>query len=217
MVICILQKIPSNLVQYLQWSQKIQIFKVHVCHKCLPSLHLSLFLCSQAAKRMSSSTVLPKTSPFPTSLPTTSKADSYKNFQDKSIFMQSFVSKSKWWSPLLLFYVLRLPRECRLQQRSRELFISLLPQQLSSRCRLPLHHQPGDARRLVLRGSLLHPGWERLHQHLGAWGVRLWGESGERTVPQKGRKAVTRSIRDSETSIDFIQGPPGSRRERVNM
>ena len=27
---------------------------------------------------------------------------------------------------------------------------------------------------------------------------------------------LTRSIRDSETSIDFVQGPPGSRRERVN-
>ena len=26
---------------------------------------------------------------------------------------------------------------------------------------------------------------------------------------------LTRSIRDSETSIDFLQGPPGSRRERV--
>ena len=28
---------------------------------------------------------------------------------------------------------------------------------------------------------------------------------------------LTRSIRDSETSIDFVQGPPGSRRERVNV
>ena len=28
--------------------------------------------------------------------------------------------------------------------------------------------------------------------------------------------ALTRSIRDSETSIDFVQGPPGARRERVN-
>ena len=28
---------------------------------------------------------------------------------------------------------------------------------------------------------------------------------------------LTRSIRDSETSIDFVQGPPGSRRERVKM
>ena len=27
--------------------------------------------------------------------------------------------------------------------------------------------------------------------------------------------SLTRSIRDSETSIDFVQGPPGSRRERV--
>ena len=27
---------------------------------------------------------------------------------------------------------------------------------------------------------------------------------------------LTRSTRDSETSIDFVQGPPGSRRERVN-
>ena len=27
---------------------------------------------------------------------------------------------------------------------------------------------------------------------------------------------LTHSIRDSETSIDFVQGPPGSRRERVN-
>ena len=27
---------------------------------------------------------------------------------------------------------------------------------------------------------------------------------------------LTRSIQDSETSIDFVQGPPGSRRERVN-
>ena len=26
---------------------------------------------------------------------------------------------------------------------------------------------------------------------------------------------LTRSIRDSGTSIDFVQGPPGSRRERV--
>ena len=26
---------------------------------------------------------------------------------------------------------------------------------------------------------------------------------------------LTRSIRDSETSIDFVQGPPGSRREWV--
>ena len=26
---------------------------------------------------------------------------------------------------------------------------------------------------------------------------------------------LTRSIRDSEISIDFVQGPPGSRRERV--
>ena len=26
---------------------------------------------------------------------------------------------------------------------------------------------------------------------------------------------LTRSIRDSESSIDFVQGPPGSRRERV--
>ena len=26
---------------------------------------------------------------------------------------------------------------------------------------------------------------------------------------------LTHSIRDSETSIDFVQGPPGSRRERV--
>ena len=26
---------------------------------------------------------------------------------------------------------------------------------------------------------------------------------------------LTRSIQDSETSIDFVQGPPGSRRERV--
>ena len=26
---------------------------------------------------------------------------------------------------------------------------------------------------------------------------------------------LTRSIRDSETSIDFVQGPAGSRRERV--
>ena len=28
---------------------------------------------------------------------------------------------------------------------------------------------------------------------------------------------LTRSIRDYETSIDFVQGPPGSRRERVNI
>ena len=28
---------------------------------------------------------------------------------------------------------------------------------------------------------------------------------------------LTRSIRDSETSIDFVQGPPGSRRERVKV
>ena len=28
---------------------------------------------------------------------------------------------------------------------------------------------------------------------------------------------LTRSIRDSEISIDFVQGPPGSRRERVNV
>ena len=27
---------------------------------------------------------------------------------------------------------------------------------------------------------------------------------------------LTRSIRDSEASIDFVQCPPGSRRERVN-
>ena len=27
---------------------------------------------------------------------------------------------------------------------------------------------------------------------------------------------LTRSIRDSESSIDFVQGPPGSRWERVN-
>ena len=27
---------------------------------------------------------------------------------------------------------------------------------------------------------------------------------------------LTRSIRDSESSIDFVQGRPGSRRERVN-
>ena len=26
---------------------------------------------------------------------------------------------------------------------------------------------------------------------------------------------LTCSIRDSETSVDFVQGPPGSRRERV--
>ena len=26
---------------------------------------------------------------------------------------------------------------------------------------------------------------------------------------------LTRSIRDSETAIDFVQGPPGSRTERV--
>ena len=26
---------------------------------------------------------------------------------------------------------------------------------------------------------------------------------------------LTRSIQDSETSIDFVQGPPGSRREQV--
>ena len=30
-------------------------------------------------------------------------------------------------------------------------------------------------------------------------------------------KVLTRSIRDSETSIDFVQGPPGSRREWVKM
>ena len=30
------------------------------------------------------------------------------------------------------------------------------------------------------------------------------------------RLSLTRSIQDSETSIDFVQGPPGSRRERVN-
>ena len=28
---------------------------------------------------------------------------------------------------------------------------------------------------------------------------------------------LTRSIQDSETSIDFVQGSPGSRRERVNQ
>ena len=28
---------------------------------------------------------------------------------------------------------------------------------------------------------------------------------------------LTHSIQDSETSIDFVQGPPGSRRERVNL
>ena len=28
-------------------------------------------------------------------------------------------------------------------------------------------------------------------------------------------KGLTRFIRDSETSIEFVQGPPGSRRERV--
>ena len=28
---------------------------------------------------------------------------------------------------------------------------------------------------------------------------------------------LTRSLRDSETSIDFVQGPPGSRRERVKV
>ena len=28
---------------------------------------------------------------------------------------------------------------------------------------------------------------------------------------------ITRCIQDSETSIDFVQGPPGSRRERVNI
>ena len=31
------------------------------------------------------------------------------------------------------------------------------------------------------------------------------------------RQILTRSIRDSETSIDFVQGPPGSLRERVNQ
>ena len=30
-----------------------------------------------------------------------------------------------------------------------------------------------------------------------------------------GKRILTRSIRDSETSIDFVQGPPGSCRERV--
>ena len=35
------------------------------------------------------------------------------------------------------------------------------------------------------------------------------------TVDRKSR-SLTRSIRDSETSIDLVQGPPGSRRERVN-
>ena len=29
--------------------------------------------------------------------------------------------------------------------------------------------------------------------------------------------SLTRSIRDSETSIDFVQGPAGSRRERVKL
>ena len=28
---------------------------------------------------------------------------------------------------------------------------------------------------------------------------------------------LTHSIRDSETSIDFVQGPPGSRSEWVNV
>ena len=28
---------------------------------------------------------------------------------------------------------------------------------------------------------------------------------------------LTHSIRDSETFIDFVQGPPGSRRERVKI
>ena len=31
----------------------------------------------------------------------------------------------------------------------------------------------------------------------------------------KGNGSWTHSIRDSETSIDFVQGPPGSRRERI--
>ena len=31
------------------------------------------------------------------------------------------------------------------------------------------------------------------------------------------KMVLTRSIRDSETSIDFVQGPPGSRRERVKI
>ena len=31
------------------------------------------------------------------------------------------------------------------------------------------------------------------------------------------RALLTRSIQDSETSIDFAQGTPGSRRERVNL
>ena len=30
-------------------------------------------------------------------------------------------------------------------------------------------------------------------------------------------RRLTHSIRDSETFIDFVQGPPGSRRERVNI
>ena len=37
------------------------------------------------------------------------------------------------------------------------------------------------------------------------------------TIYQNYTLALTRSIRDFETSIDFVQGPPGSRRERVKI
>ena len=35
------------------------------------------------------------------------------------------------------------------------------------------------------------------------------------SVPCKHQIPLTRSMRDSETSIDFVQGPPSSRREQV--
>ena len=43
----------------------------------------------------------------------------------------------------------------------------------------------------------------------------MYGKSGHLSIFYF-LKHLTRSIQDSETSIGFVQGPPGSRRERVN-
>ena len=53
-------------------------------------------------------------------------------------------------------------------------------------------------------------------EHGGRGGGGAWPLINQHTKKNYGGNVLTRSIRDSETSIDFVQGPPGSRRERVN-
>ena len=93
----------------------------------------------------------------------------------------------------------------------------------------PVHHNSSDLPTSQAGSSLLSnhpwstqqaeivPGVKRLIVKVepGVEGSRRVYECSQAGTPAVTLSGITRSIQDSETSIDFVQGPPGSRRERV--